>query len=127
MTFDELIKLFQGNETPEAVFAIMDDQILRGAFLAWKSIIIMQSNSGEDVPDDIENIDDSRAWQWLWENFKFDYQKLAIVSGVQSHEIHNFVERLIGLRLVYPDGSQNNYAVQYLHSQIVTQLKKANR
>jgi len=49
------------------------------------------------------------------------------VVGGTPQDVGALLKRLKGLRLVYPDGSINNYAKQYLHAMIMKSLNQGRR
>jgi len=45
------------------------------------------------------------------------------VAGCKNQDAPGMLTRLRGLRLIYPDGSINNFAKQYLGAQIIFRIQ----
>ena len=72
-------------------------------------------------------LDDTARWEWLWKNVDFDMTMFATVAGVKAQDASSLFFRLKGLRLIYPDGTINVLAKQYLQAQIMTKIRSATK
>jgi hypothetical protein len=116
-SFGEVLAEFKKNEEPENIIPLVDDSVLRNALVAWKSVTIKNKPA-----EDCKFKDDTSRWNWLWSRVEYDPAKFGVVAGCKAQEAANLLERLIGLRLIYPDGTVNNYAKQYIQSIIMAKL-----
>jgi hypothetical protein len=117
-SFGEVLTEFKRAEAPENIFPLLQDVELCNALVAWKSVRISYLSSAE-CPHDEEKA----RWDWLWDNVDFDNVSYGIVAGCKAQNASMLVERLKGLRLIYPDGSISNFAKTYL-SQLILQKAK---
>lgn len=118
-TFIQIVSYFKNASTPERVVSLIGNKKLISALLAWKSVIIKRtSNNICDLSDDNER------WNWLWEQINWDRDAYLKVTGLKLQEISSYFEQLKGLKLIYPDGTIDKFAIQYLNSIIMNMLKK---
>jgi len=115
MDYGSTLAFFKKESTPEKVVVLMDEPYLRAAVIAWKSVTISYSDDLEIC----ESRDGNAQWNWLWSKVSFDKTRYQIVAGLKSQEVDNVFERLKGLKLIYPDGTIDLFAQQYLNSIIM--------
>lgn len=118
--FIGICQYFKNISTPEKVVALMNDKKLIAAILAWKSVIIKRKS---DEEDNCCLTEDNERWDWLWDMVEWDNQKYLLVSGLKVQDVETSFERLKGLKLIYPDGTVDKFATQYLNSIIMKALK----
>ena len=118
-SFGEVLASFKDDEAPENICPLVEDETLRNGIVAWKSVAIRYKEA-----EDCEYKDDTSKWNWLWTRVDYDVQRFGTVAGVNAQGAAPMVTRLIGLRLIYPDGTISTYATQYLQSIIMAKLKK---
>ena len=97
---------------------LVEDEELRKAVVAWKSVEIQYKSAAQ-----CSHTGDVAQWNWLWEQVGFDENKFGVVAGLRAQDVGRMVSRLIGLRLVYPDGTISRYAKQYLQMQILSKIR----
>lgn len=102
----------------ENIFPIMADEVLINGLIAWKSVHV-RFKPLSDCP----YTDEVGKWEWLWDNVEFEMNSFGAVAGVKVQDAGNLFTRLKGLRLIYPDGTINLLARQYLQSQIIAKIK----
>lgn len=120
MTIGELIAHFKKQEqnNVENIAPLTEDTQLRNGLVAWKAIGVTYKEAGAVC----EATDEVEQWNWLWEQVTYDQSKFGIVAGLRTQDIGSVIARLKGLRLIYPDGSINGMARQFLQSQIMAKL-----
>ena len=119
VSFGKIIADFKAREEQwlENLTPLTEDADLRNALVAWKSVKI------EFKPmADCHETSDVAKWKWLWGQISYDQSGFMAVSGLKGQEVGAVVTRLIGLRLIYPDGSINNFARDYLQALIMAKL-----
>lgn len=116
-SFGEVLKDFKQSEEPENIMPLVDDASLRNGVVAWKSVVI-KNKKASDCPYK----DDTSRWNWMWSQVEYDAAYFGVVAGVKVQEGRNLLDRLIGLRLIYPDGTVNVYAKQYLQALIMAKI-----
>jgi hypothetical protein len=116
--FGELLARFKGSEEPENIVAIVDDEELRKGLVAWKSVVVKYKEAGE-----CPHKEEAAMWNWMWEYVEFDLAAFGTVAGAKSQDVSRMFQRLKGLRLIYPDGTMNKLAKQYLQTTIASKLK----
>ena len=115
--FGSVLAEFKSTEAPENIFPLLNDVQLCNAIIAWKSISITYKPQAE-----CEEKDEQKRWEWLWTRVSFDVDKFGIVTGCKAQDASRLFIRLQGLRLIYPDGTLNVYARQYLGQLIVQKV-----
>lgn len=118
--FGEILAEFKklANNEAENIFPIMDDDTLTNGLIAWKSVKIKFKPLA-----DCNKKEDSEKWEWLWDNIEFDMGSFGIVAGVKTQDAFGLFTRLKGFRLIYPDGTINLLAKQFLQAKILSQIK----
>ena len=117
-SFGELLGHFKANEDAENLVPIVDDDELRSGVVAWKSVQIRYK-----TPEDCPLKEEVAQWNWLWQHVEFDEQDFGIVAGVKGQNVSPLLRRMVGLRLIYPDGTINKLAKQYLQMQVLKEIK----
>jgi len=118
-TFEDLLELFRMQEQPEQVIPLIDDVRLQKLVSIWPMARLEPRRPGRARP-----VDDSPAagWDWLWEQREVDMDDLARQLGISPVVLRRTLDVARGCRLVYPDGTANQYAVQYLRARIAREL-----
>lgn len=117
--FSEILAEFKAAEEPDAVVALVDDKDLRNGVSAWKAVNI-QFQPQQACPFE----DEVSRWNWTWQQIRYDKSTFAVVAGVKDQDADRLLTRLIGLRLIYPDGTISTYARQYLQAVVMSKLPK---
>ena len=119
MTFQETIESFRAREEEwvENVAPLIESGTLRDGLVAWKSVTIAIKSDGQ-CQSEAEN----EMWDWLWEQVQYDQSVFQAVSGVKMQDVGGLLVRLRGLRLIYPDGTINKFARDFLQAQILAKL-----
>ena len=118
-SFGEVLAEFKVNEEAENIVAIIEDSELQNGMIAWKAVQIQYKTAS-----DCQEKDPVARWNWLWNHIDYNAQQFGIVAGVKAQDVGKLVTRLIGLRLIYPDGTVNKLARQYLQSIIMSKIKQ---
>lgn len=123
-SFGEVLSDFKSRAAnePENIAPLIDDQILMNGLIAWKSVPIRFKKS-EDCPCK----SDSDKWEWLWQSVDYDTGTFGTVAGVKNQDVIPLFIRLKGLKLIYPDGTINSLACQYLQGLILGKLRLATK
>lgn len=103
----------------ENIFPIMEDDTLVNGLIAWKSV-----KTTYKALSDCPHSDEVGRWEWMWEQVDFDMSRFGAVAGVKAQDTANLFQRLKGLRLIYPDGTINILAKQYLQAIILSKIKQ---
>jgi len=122
MMFGEVLKEFKLKEGPEVLVPLIEDVVLRKALVAWPSVKI---EFIVPVGDCEPEADEVTKWEWMWSRVKFNEGMFGVVAGLRGQDVSSVIVRLRGLRLIYPDGTINKLAQQYLRSIVASQLSKA--
>ena len=97
---------------------LINDLSLQNSLVAWRAV---QTECDREKECELEGI--SERWNWLWDQVQYDQTKFGVVAGVSVHQVSDQLKRLIGYRLIYPDGTINDLAGQYLQNQVLKQLQ----
>jgi hypothetical protein len=117
-TWEEVLNEFKGAEEAEMIVPLIEDERLRNAVVAWKSVTIKKTGK-----DDCEFSEEVARWNWLWTKVEYDRETFGTVAGLKPQDVNPVMTRLIGLRMIYPDGSINNFAKQFLQAIIMQRLQ----
>lgn len=123
MNFEEILETFKKSEVVEILVAL-DDPVMRNAFVAWRSVSVKKKSVASVVPD---GLSETQQWNWMWSVVEYDSKEFGIVAGLQEHDVSKVLKRLIGLRLIYPDGTVCKLASQYLQGIIMSKLPKQKK
>jgi hypothetical protein len=117
-SFGEILKEFKTSEEAENVVAILNNDELQNCLIAWKSVRVRYK-----AASDCREVDPICKWEWLWKQIEYDMETYGMVAGIKMQDVGRAIERLKGLKLIYPDGTINNLAKQYLQSTIMAKLR----
>jgi hypothetical protein len=117
-SWEEVLAEFKGSEEPESIVPLIEDERLRNAVVAWKSVTVQRS-----AKDLCEHVEEVARWNWLWTQVKYDQETFGTVAGLKPQDVNPVMTRLIGLRMIYPDGAINEFAKQYLQAIIMQCLQ----
>lgn len=118
-SFGEVLSFFKKTEKFESLSPLLHDVKLQDAVIAWQAIRVKIENPGE-----CEYKDERDQWDWLWKHVKYDQKHFGIVAGLKDQEIYAVLTRLRGLKLIYPDGTINVLAKQYIQAEIRGEIDK---
>lgn len=121
-SFGAILASFKGNESADSIVCLIDDGRLRHGLSAWKSVKVEIVPKGECQEQ--STLD---KWNWLWDQTNVDLKTFGVVAGVQDYESKSLFMRLKGLRLIYPDGTVNRLAEQYLHTIVFNSMPKKRK
>jgi hypothetical protein len=119
-SFGEVLADFKSNEEAENIVSIIDNDELQNGMIAWKSVQIRYKTAS-----DCQEKDGTARWDWLWKQIEYDAMGYGIVAGVKATDVGKLLARLNGLRLIYPDGTINTFARQYLQTIIMSKIRQA--
>ena len=122
MEFNEVINTFKKCEDAASVYVLLEDKKLALALSAWPNVPIKFTGLGVCA-----SFDPVEQWEWLWKRSKVDLVTFALILGCSPEQAKDVAARLIGLHLVYPDSSVNNFARQYLNALVAERLSKASK
>lgn len=119
-SFGEILENFKRAEEScvENLSPLIEDVTLRNGLVAWKSVPIKYLQ-----PSSCEIGDEAGRWNWLWTKIEYDQSTFGSVAGVKIQDIGPLIFRLKGLRLIYPDGTINSLARDFLQAQILAKLQ----
>jgi len=114
--FDQKLQWFKQNEQPEVVLFIADRPDLAKIVITWTNTTVGRTEEESALPDECENA----TWEWLWENTAFSNHELRTKSGQVRHSFSEELGKLIGNRILYPDGTVNSFVQRYLRERVLS-------
>ena len=111
MTSVELLENFIFNMSDEdsmEKLIFLQDTVLCQGIIAWKN---MNVKFIEAEIDFIGLNEDS--WNGLWEYSQFDSDDFAVMIGKKYGEAEEILRRLAFLKLIYPNGEVDKFALSY--------------
>lgn len=106
-------------ERGENVHPLVRDPILRNLIVIWPLLPVQFEMPKGDTPED-----ENQRWLWLWQGVKYDVAQLSEGLKLDKVKLARVVERASMFRLLYPDGTANKLATQYVRSEIAKSLQK---
>ncbi len=95
MRFDELLSAYKANPRRESVALLLQEAVLLKYCLIFKQVPVKQLSHWPE--DD--------TWAELWKCVELDYEQIALLADDTLVGAKKNMARVIGLRLVYPDGT----------------------
>ena len=97
----------------ENLHPIVRDPVLRNLVTAWSLFPVEFGDPEGEMPKD-----EKARWQWLWSGVSYNAEAFAEVLRLDSLKIGRLVSRAAAFRLIYPDGSSNALALQFIRNEI---------
>ncbi len=117
MTFDELLEQYKANPKRESAMLLLTDERL----LSY-AVIFKQSPPERRLVDGVEVEPVEATWGALWDCVSVNFEAIAMLADDELVKARKMVERLKGLRLVYPDGSLQELATKIITKRIMGAL-----
>lgn len=121
-SYGEVLATFKRTEDSATVYLVMQDTKLAEALSVWPNVPITYLSS-QDCVEDVP----TKQWAWLWKHCKVDLVTFSLILGVSPEQAKAMAARLIGLRLVYPDGQVQSYCRQFLSTLVMERIDKARK
>lgn len=113
MDFDALLQQYKDNPRRESTALLLEDARLLRYCVVFKQV----------KPKRLYDYPIERTWEALWDCVQVDTERLAILADdVPAVALRN-LERIKGLRLVYPDGTVQQAVERLLQKRIDEALK----
>lgn len=113
MNFDELLQQYKDNPRRESAALLLSDAALLRYCVVFKQV----------KPERLHDYLIERTWEALWDCVQVDVGRIAILADdVPAVALRN-IERIKGLRLVYPDGTVQQAVERLLEKRIDEALK----
>lgn len=100
MDFDELLERYKANPRRESAMLLLTDSRLLAYAVIFKQCPPERREVNGEPMDPVE-----ASWGALWDCVAVDLEVIAMLADDELIKARKTVERLKGLRLVYPDGS----------------------
>ncbi len=113
--FTRKLESFKQNEKPEVVLFVADNPDLIKIIIAWTNTTVERV---EGVPD-LSGESEDAIWEWLWSNATFSEEELLAKSGQSRYRFAQELKKLIGNRILYPDGTVNSFVRRYLREKVL--------
>ena len=107
---------FKNEESPEQIMCLRDNPALQRVVAAWpyarRRAAARPRSSGDD------------PWEAEWRAIDIDLADLRTKAAVHDQDVGALFETAKGMRLIYPDGTVNQYARQYIRALIIKELPR---
>lgn len=113
MNFDEILEQYKASPRRESAALVLDDAML------FKYCIVFKQLKPKLISDWVTE----PTWDALWECVYVDVERMALLADDVPAVAMRYVERLKGLRLVYPDGTLQSAVDQIIKKRIDGALK----
>lgn len=95
MNFDDLLEQYKASPRRESAALVLDDAML------FKYCVVFKQVKPKRIHDWVME----PTWDALWDCVTVDVERLALLADDVPAVALRYMERLKGLRLVYPDGT----------------------
>jgi hypothetical protein len=112
MNLDE----FKNEESPEQIMCLRDNPALQRVVAAWPYVRRKAAPKPRPSTDD--------PWEAEWRAIDVDLAELRTKAAVYEQDVEALFETARGMRLIYPDGTVNQYARQYIRALIIKELPR---
>lgn len=113
MTFDELLEQYKASPRRESAALVLSDPMLFKYCVVFKQLKPRLLTEWVDEP----------SWEALWACVFVDMERMALLADDVPAVALRYMERLKGLRLVYPDGSVQHDVERLLQKRLDDALK----
>lgn len=114
MDFDELLAVYKANPRRESTVLLLNEPVLLKYCVIFKQVAIKR----------ISDFAEDRTWNSLWQCVELDYETIALLADDALTQARKNVTRIVGLRLVYPDGSIPDLVEKTIVKMITDKLQK---
>jgi hypothetical protein len=115
MNLREAIEHFKQLESPEQITPMLTDPKLNDLISAWGAVVCDYEKDKK-----VGNV----GWMELWGHVELYKGTIGSYAGIPLSDVGHTINKAIGHQLIYPDGTVNKYASQYLRSVILDKLPK---
>lgn len=117
MDFEALLEQYKANPRRESVMLLLTDSSL----LAY-AVIFKQCAPERLLMGGVEVEPMEASWTALWDCVRVDLEAIALLADDELVKARKNIERLKGLRLIYPDGTLPDLATKIITKRIMEAL-----
>lgn len=117
MDFEALLDQYKANPRRESVMLLLTDTRL----LAY-AVIFKQCAPERVLEFGVEVEPLEASWSALWDCVRVDLEAIALLADDELVKARKNIERLKGLRLIYPDGTLPDLATKIITKRIMEAL-----
>ena len=114
-SYQQTLAAVKSDEQLEVVLSVMDDPVAAKVLVAWTNARTRPRRQQTRLLAG----DASAKWDWLWRNTRYSLTQLACQSDLPVSEVRRKMQKLVGIRAVYPDGTLNQYVRRFLRKTVV--------
>lgn len=117
----EVLATFKKSEKErgEVVHPLVRDPILRNLIVIWTMIPVKLTAPKGAVPES-----ENEKWIWLWGGAQYTKEAIGEYLKLDRMNLSRLMDRAIAFRLIYPDGTSNGLAIQYVRGEIARSMQK---
>ena len=117
MDFEELLDQYKTNPRRESAVLLLND-----ARLLSYAVIFKQCPPERVLEYGSPAHPEEATWNSLWECVRVNYDSIALLADDELVKAKKNIERLKGLRLIYPDGTLPDLATKIITKRIMEAL-----
>lgn len=114
MDFDDSLDRFKAEPKRENVMLMLSDNRLLGY-----AVIFKQTPPERKLVDGEPMHPIDSSWTALWDCVTVDYKTIAMLADDELVKAQKMVERMKGMRLIYPDGALQELATKLITKRIL--------
>jgi len=83
---------------------------LQKLVMAWPKVMVMPNGKAGKFPKS-----ENEQWAWIWQHYNFSMQEWLSLAAIQNERFGmKLIDRIIRLRLVFPDGTYPQWLERYM-------------
>lgn len=115
--YDDLLQDFKDSPKRESAAALLSDNRLLTYTVIW-----LRCPPERIQVDGLMIEPKEKSWSALWDCVKVPYEAIALLADDELVRAKKMVERMKGLRLVYPDGTVQDLVTKIITKRILDAL-----
>lgn len=124
---EKYLKLFKESEQDFQLYLLNDPAVCQG-IVAWESTpLVLEPSEQWPQPPDLNKptsgVFREHLWLWLWDRVSIDDRAFEILAKVEDGR--ETIDKLMRLRLIYPDGTVHKKAKAIIMTKVHKMLEPA--
>jgi len=112
----EAIRSAKENEQADVVLLIADNPDAQRMVVAWKNVPRKHKKTTETL----------NSLEEAWEKTDYDIEEWASISKVHSGLARDIAKMVIANKIIYPDGTTNQFVQKYLNAIVISKISKVS-
>jgi len=119
----DIINKFKNLEQSNQIICLFNKPYLAEILSAFQILKVERNIKHILLVNKEEETNEDILWNKLWESYTINQRKYEQITTIRGNRLRSCIEILKGYRLIYPDGTINQYAKIFLKDFIQRRLK----